>query len=284
MTGNFFLKLFKRNTSMHEAVYHSKATFIYLLSLLLLAACHTSKKISLDNTIGLPAWDSRPFGTNISGGEFAPNTAPGVFNIDYGYPTTAQLDYFKAKGFHLFRLPFLWERLQKQTGGPLDTTELNRLVALVDSARARNLWVIPDMHNYCRRVINGKMTLIGTNLKHLSDPSDNLIYEAHVYFDADASGSYEYSYDEEKTSPNTGIERIKAFVEWLKQNKLRGFVGEYGVPDNDPRWLVTLNNFLSYLKELMALTAPIGQQGHAGGLINSLLSRLTIKTGRKCRC
>lgn len=87
------------------------------------------------------------------------------------------------------------------------------------------------------------------NLKNLVDPVQRIIYEAHVYFDQDASGKYKRSYDDEKASPQTGVQRAAPFVKWLKQNKLRGFMGEYGVPDDDPRWLETLDNFLSYLKQ-----------------------------------
>jgi len=87
------------------------------------------------------------------------------------------------------------------------------------------------------------------HLKKLRDPAQRIIYEAHVYFDRDASGKYKGTYDEEKASPETGVLRVAPFVKWLKENKLRGFLGEYGVPDDDPRWLVTLDNFLGYLKQ-----------------------------------
>lgn len=87
------------------------------------------------------------------------------------------------------------------------------------------------------------------NLKKLNDPAQRIIYEAHVYFDKDASGKYKGSYEEEMAGPETGILRAEPFVKWLKENKLKGFLGEYGVPDDDPRWLVTLDNFLAYLKK-----------------------------------
>ena len=86
-------------------------------------------------------------------------------------------------------------------------------------------------------------------LKYLFDPADNLMFEAHVYFDKDASGSYRGTYDEEEASPFKGVERVKPFVKWLKENNFRGLIGEYGVPDNDERWLVTLDNFLSYIQD-----------------------------------
>lgn len=86
-------------------------------------------------------------------------------------------------------------------------------------------------------------------LKYLRDPSNNLIFEAHVYFDRDVSGTYKKSYDEEGATPLTGVERIRPFLTWLKENNARGLVGEYGVPDDDPRWLVVLDNFMAELKK-----------------------------------
>src|SRR5690606_3550908 len=152
----------------------------------------------------------------------------------------------------------------------------------------RNVWIIPDMHNYCRRYVNGTRYIIGSpevaidhlvnawkrlaaelksydniwgygvmiephdlsdnvrwfnivqatidgirkedtkttiivagdswssaerwlafsgNLKYLKDPSNNLIFEGHIYFDDDASGSYRDSYENEGASEATGISR-----------------------------------------------------------------------------
>lgn len=86
------------------------------------------------------------------------------------------------------------------------------------------------------------------NLKTITDPSNNLIFEAHTYFDENSSGAYAKTYDLEKATPTIGVERLAPFVNWLKVNNKKGFVGEYGIPDNDPRWLVTLDNALNYLK------------------------------------
>ena len=88
---------------------------------------------------------------------------------------------------------------------------------------------------------------VSDGLKNLRDASDNLIFEAHCYFDNDASGIYRRSYDEEGAYPNIGVDRARPFVEWLEANHLRGFIGEYGVPGNDGRWLECLRNFLDYL-------------------------------------
>ena len=83
----------------------------------------------------------------------------------------------------------------------------------------------------------------------LKDPADNLVYEAHQYFDRDSSGTYRQSYDQSGATPKLGVERLGPFVEWLKEHNARGFIGEFGVPDNDPRWLVVLDNFLAAMKQ-----------------------------------
>jgi endoglucanase len=80
------------------------------------------------------------------------------------------------------------------------------------------------------------------------DPRNNLIFEAHCYFDKDQSGTYAKGYDEEGGSPDVGVDNVRPFVEWCREKNVRGLVGEYGVPDTDARWLVTLDRFLAYLQ------------------------------------
>lgn len=86
-------------------------------------------------------------------------------------------------------------------------------------------------------------------LKNLTDPSNKLIFQAHTYFDKDNSGTYKGSYDVEEAYPNRGADRVKPFIDWLKANNKKGFIGEYGIPANDARWLVVLDNFLKYLQD-----------------------------------
>jgi endoglucanase len=82
----------------------------------------------------------------------------------------------------------------------------------------------------------------------LRDPASNIVYEAHQYFDRDNSGTYKQGYDGSGANPMTGVERLKPFVAWLKENNARGFLGEFGVPYDDPRWLEVLDNFIAELK------------------------------------
>lgn len=87
------------------------------------------------------------------------------------------------------------------------------------------------------------------HLLDVKDPSHRLLYEGHVYFDADGSGVYKHTYDEEKAYPSIGVERVKPFINWLKKNHVDGLVDEVGIPGDDLRWSVILDNFLSYLHQ-----------------------------------
>jgi Ca2+-binding RTX toxin-like protein/aryl-phospho-beta-D-glucosidase BglC (GH1 family) len=88
---------------------------------------------------------------------------------------------------------------------------------------------------------------VNDGLKNLQDPSKNLVFEAHQYFDKYTRGTYQGTYDSEGAYPTVGVDRLQPFIAWLKENNLKGFIGEYSVPDNDPRWQVVLDNFLAEL-------------------------------------
>lgn len=79
------------------------------------------------------------------------------------------------------------------------------------------------------------------------DASDRLMYAAHEYFDRDGSGTYTRSYDADGAYPCVGVDRLRPFLDWLRLRNQRGIVTEYGVPDNDPRWLDVLARFLATL-------------------------------------
>lgn len=273
-------------------------------------------------------------GVNISGSEYSWET----------YPVSSHLDYLKNEGIVLIRLPIAWEKLQSTLNGPLNQTEIGKLKSFLDSAAARNMQVIVDIHNYGRynpnwaanaaanygivAVSSGSGLLIGSsslplaafqdlwtklagelaghkglagydlmNEPHdlgagvwpkaaqaavngirsvdmnttiyvegtqwasaywwlgdngsllISDPANNLVYEAHLYFDGDGSGTYPQTYDQQAAYPNWGVDHVQPFLQWLRQHNVKGFIGEFGVPANDPRWLTVLDNFLNTLKQ-----------------------------------
>jgi endoglucanase len=88
----------------------------------------------------------------------------------------------------------------------------------------------------------------------IDDPAGNFAYEAHCYFDADGSGRYEKSYDQEVALGCDPAERagrrLRSFAEWCARNRVQGFIGEYSVPGNDPRWLKVLERFQTTLDEV----------------------------------
>jgi len=259
-------------------------------------------------------------GVNLAGAEFPPPS--GVYGKDYIYPTREELAYYKSKGSRLFRIPFKWERMQPNLNRPLSQAELNHLDVVVAAARALNVHLILDLHNfdrYKRQLVGNDPALEGglaslwsqlalhyreekaiygygimnepndtggtwpntaqkaidairsvdhrhyillagdhwsgaqtwsesnPDLLQVKDPEDRIIYEAHTYWDRDGSGVYKNSYDEDHVYPNIGIDRVKPFVDWLKVHHARGFIGEFGVPNNDPRWNEVLDRFLHYL-------------------------------------
>jgi Ca2+-binding RTX toxin-like protein len=82
---------------------------------------------------------------------------------------------------------------------------------------------------------------------HIKDPADKIVYEAHLYFDRDKSGTYKNSYDKDGAYPDIGVDRVQGFLDWLDTHNYKGFIGEFAVPNNDPRWLTVLDNFLAEL-------------------------------------
>jgi endoglucanase len=82
----------------------------------------------------------------------------------------------------------------------------------------------------------------------ITDPANNYYYEAHLYFDSDYSGTYAETYDQELAAnanlAQVGVTRLEPFVTWCTTNKVPCYLGEYGIPNSDPRWLTVLDNFL----------------------------------------
>jgi endoglucanase len=98
-----------------------------------------------------PSITSFTGGVNLAGGEWNPQTLPGVVGTDYEYPTTAEVDALYAQGFRFFRIGFLWERLQPTLGSKsLDATELGRLATLVSYATAKGAYVDLDPQDFAR--------------------------------------------------------------------------------------------------------------------------------------
>ena len=81
----------------------------------------------------------------------------------------------------------------------------------------------------------------------INDPTD-LIYEAHLYFDDDFSGKY-MAQTSRNIDPMIGVERARPFIEWLQKHGQKGFLGEYGIPDDLPEAAQAMDNLLAYLND-----------------------------------
>ena len=141
-------------------------------------------------------------------------------------------------GYGLMNEPYntngLWPQAAEAAARAIRTVDAKRWIYVAGDSFSNSLhWVA-----YNKTLINSP---------YMRDPQNNLVYEAHMYLDRDMSGTYK---DRSETfAPNLGVDRVRPFVEWLKANKLRGYIGEHGVPDFAPSSMVAMDNLLTYLRQ-----------------------------------
>jgi endoglucanase len=81
----------------------------------------------------------------------------------------------------------------------------------------------------------------------LNDSAGHILYEAHQYFDLDHSGTYKTGFTLNAASIDRGVEWVQPFAEWLTAHRVKGILTEFGVPNDDPRWLELTRRLLAYL-------------------------------------
>lgn len=86
----------------------------------------------------------------LAGADFGYDQLPGEFGVDYTYPTADEVEYYVGKGMTVFRLPFLWERIQPEAYGELDPAELARLDEVVNLVIDAGAQIILNPHSYAR--------------------------------------------------------------------------------------------------------------------------------------
>ena len=78
--------------------------------------------------------------------------------------------------------------------------------------------------------------------KWVSDPLNNILYHAHFYFDR--SGRYENPHAVELAAAKSqgyasvgdmGVARVKKFTDWVAEQGVQGFIGEFGWPNSVKR-------------------------------------------------
>jgi len=186
-----------------------------------------------------------------------------------GGPRTVIIDETVGGAVPVPRAAFadLWQRLAAEFAGDRNVVGLGLMnephdmgrsdwkqisQAAVDAIRAVNkeacVVVAGDGWSNAHRFaeVNGPRAWI-------RDPVGRVAYEAHCYFDADASGKYHRSYASElRADPRLaerGVKRFKAFADWCQRNNVAGFLGEFGIPGEDPGWRSVLSATLAAVRQ-----------------------------------
>ncbi|KPL49850.1 cellulase [Xanthomonas axonopodis] len=105
--------------------------------------------------------------------------------------------------------------------------------AAIDAIRrtgAKNLILVPGAlwtgaHSWYSPTTDGYSN--ATALASIDDPLNRYAFEVHQYLDADSSGTSRTC-----ASSTIGAERLRNFTQWLRTNRKRGFLAEFGSADN----------------------------------------------------
>lgn len=105
----------------------------------------------------------------------------------------------------------------------------NAAIAAIRSAGAKNLIIVPGnawtgAHSWAS---NWYGTPNAVALLNISDSENNIVFEAHQYLDSDSSGGGGTC-----SNSTIGKTRLIPFINWLKTNGKKGFIGEFGAASN----------------------------------------------------
>jgi endoglucanase len=169
---------------------------------------------------------------------------------DAQLPASAYADVWRRLADHYKNEPAIYgfDIMNEPNGMPTPTTWPDYAQAAVNAIREVNLdtWIIVEGESWANAWnFGGK----NPHLHNVRDPVGRLMFSAHSYWSDSGTDVYK-PYDQENgANPMMGVENVKPFIDWLRLHNAHGFVGEYAVPNNDPRWLVVLDNFLAYLAQ-----------------------------------
>lgn len=101
----------------------------------------------------------------------------------------------------------------------------NAAVQAIRETGAGNLILVPGVaYTGAHSWISSKNTLMAG----VVDPGNNFAFDVHQYLDRDSSGTTPLA-----VSPTIGSQRIKAFQTWARDNRFRGFLGEFGAASDE---------------------------------------------------
>lgn len=108
-------------------------------------------------------------------------------------------------------------------------------------------------------------------LKNLVDSADKLLYEAHQYTDQGGNGGGRWADVNDPVSADQAVNDFAVFVDWLKLNGKKGYVGEFGGPATAGDQNLAVANLFAFLKAnripaTQWLSGPGFSDSYANGL------------------
>lgn len=135
--------------------------------------------------------------------------------------------------------------MNEPKGLPTETwlAAANEAVAAIRQTGARNTIYVPGngwtgAHSWASRSYGTPNAEV---MKNVADPADNFVYELHQYLDSNYSGTHP-----ECRNETVGVTTLTAVTEWLRKNKRKGFLGEFGA-GSDPTCLAALEAMLKFM-------------------------------------
>ena len=172
------------------------------------------------------------YGTNIVGGAI-------VSGADFA-------DFWQRLAVEFKADPYVWFGLVNEPHH-LPTQQwfdaANACIAAIRDSGSKNLILVPgNRWTGAQSWTNGGDQSSAKCVLSVKDPLDYWVVEVHMYLDSDSSGT-----KKSVVSPTIGAERLKQFVKWCRQHKMRAVLGEFGVPVV-PEGEETLHNTLKSME------------------------------------
>ena len=135
----------------------------------------------------------------------------------------------------------------------------NAAIQSIRTAGATNLVHVPG--NGWTGAYSWTHNYYGTPNAHamlsIVDPANNIVFEVHQYLDANSSGG-----SDQCVSTTIGSERLAPFIDWLRANGKKGFVGEFA-GGNNPTCNAAVKDMLASM--MSASDVLVGWQWWAAG-------------------
>ena len=110
-------------------------------------------------------------------------------------------------------------------------------------AGATNLVLVPGTHwTGAHSWTKGGSDSNAAAFAGFKDPAGNWVFEMHQYLDSDSSGT-----KSDCSGPKVGSERLIAVTSWLREQRAKAILGEFGAPAT-PTCLAALDDLLAFLR------------------------------------